>query len=126
MDDGFDTSHLQYINRPTGSAISISDWDVQNPSNANQIRYFLSAIDKMHDFESVYKAAMPNIRTTHFNVVDGISQKFINATDNASTKLTASAGTLQQIMDFKSYIAHPPNALWTRSGVICDEYNCVM
>ena len=104
MDDGFNTSHLQYINSTTSSAISISDWDVQHPTNANQIRYFLSAIDKMHDFESVYKAAIPNIRTTHFNVVDGNATKWINATENASTKLTASAGTLQQIIDFKSYI----------------------
>jgi hypothetical protein len=104
MDDGFNTSHLQYLTSPPGPTITISDWDVQNPTNANQIRYFLSAIDKMHDFESVYKAAIPNIRTTHFNVVDGNAAKWINATENASTKLTASAGTLQQIIDFKSYI----------------------
>ena len=103
MDDGFDTSHLQYINSTTGSTISISDWDVQNPTAANQIRHFLNAIDKMHDFESVYKAAMPNIRNNHF-IVDGPAEKWINATQNASTKLTASAGTLQQIMDFKSYV----------------------
>ena len=103
MDDGFNTSNLQYINSTTGSAISISDWDVQNPTAANQIRYFLNAIDKMHDFESVYKAAMPNIRTTHFNV-DGFAEKSFNDTQNASVKLTASAGTLQQIMDFKSYV----------------------
>lgn len=103
MDDGFDTSHLQYLTSPAGPTITISDWDVTNPTAANHIRYFLNAIDKMHDFESVYKAAMPSIRNNHF-IDDGFAEKSFNATQNASVKLTASAGTLQQIMDFKPYV----------------------
>lgn len=106
----FNKSHLQYTTTPPpgtivapGTPILIQDLDVQNPGQKNQIRYFLNAIDKMHDFESVYKAAMPNIRNNHF-IVDGPAEKWINDTQNASTKLTASAGTLQQIMDFKSYV----------------------
>lgn len=135
MDDGFDTSHLQYTTTPPptlpGTIVApgttlIQDWDVQNPTNANQLRYFLSAIDKMHDFETAYKAAIPNIQNKH-SMSQGNAEKSFNGESNASTKLTASAVTLQQIMDFKSYVKSfamegTAPSLTIRSPAL--DYNC--
>jgi hypothetical protein len=93
------------------SSVKIQDDDATRDFGwlQNYLHEAMAGLDNKHDFESVYKVFNPFIEKYYFNELTPLNKYFDPFTQQALPNVlyTASAGTLQRVVDFESYAGKP-------------------
>ena len=93
------------------SSVKIQDDDAREVYGwlRNYLHEAMAGLDNKHDFESVYKVFNSFIEKYYFNNLTPLNKYFHPFAQKALSDVdrTASAGTLQRVVDFESYAGNP-------------------
>jgi len=105
---------MGYVITNVGSSVTIQDDDARIRFGwlQNFLHEAMAGLDNKHDFESVYKVFIPFIEEYYFNTLTPLNKYFYPFTPlvkalSTNVPHTASAGTLQRVVDFESYAGNP-------------------